>query len=62
VFTDVESIHRAADEENGARLLGHLYVRYFADLFGKFVFHPVFPFVIPVLLFWKQRLHSASVT
>jgi hypothetical protein len=43
VFTDVESIHRAADEENGARLLGHLYVRYFADLFGKFVFHPCFP-------------------
>jgi len=30
----VNSIHTAADEEGGARLLGHLYVRYFADLFG----------------------------
>jgi len=30
----VDSIHRAADEEGGVRLLGHLYVRYFADLFG----------------------------
>jgi hypothetical protein len=30
----VESIHKAADEEGGVRLLGHMYVRYFADLFG----------------------------
>ena len=32
--SDVESIHAAADHEGGVRLLGHLYVRYFADLFG----------------------------
>ena len=30
----VHAIHTAADEEGGVRLLSHLYVRYFADLFG----------------------------
>ena len=29
-----DSIARAANEDDGARLLGHFYVRYFADLFG----------------------------
>jgi heme oxygenase len=30
----IADIRRAAEEEEGVRLLGHLYVRYFADLFG----------------------------
>eukprot|EP00951_Prasinocladus_malaysianus_P018981 scaffold153099_cov38-Prasinocladus_malaysianus.AAC.1 len=30
----VDCIERAGQEEDGTRLLGHLYVRYFADLFG----------------------------